>query len=626
MTSSDESLTSADGADTRTDQPERYRCLDYTAYYAGDDFKLFESPVTGARHVLPAISEQLLKPGDRFRTLDEHASIICLAPPFREVPVEAIRELLAGLASADLLISHRDLAARCAQLIGDHHPARIGVVGIPTCNRPGGLQRVVTSAIENARRHDRQVVIAVADDSDETHESENLAVLAELGATYGTEIWHAGPREKAAFAQHLADQSGVPLATVNIALCHAPGWPGAPGANRNALLLHAIGEAFLTLDDDMDLRVARLPEDDDGLALTSSGDPTQSWFYPSPAATLAATRFVDEDFVGLHESLLGFNVGRLAAERMGDRPLDLDRLSSHFLANLVPDGGAVTYTMAGVLGDSGLKESLPFFFADGPSLERLLSAKGGHRGAMASRQMARGVLRTTVSDSEFCMGANIGLDNRGLLPPFQTAARNEDGIFSVLVRGCIPSSFIGFLPRTVLHDPVVPRQFPVDRFQETVGVLEAADAIQHLIWSWPQPPGRSTTRRRLVSLGSFLIELGELEAVEFETRLRQIWLTLCSSEAAYIEKALRQQGPGEPTDWSTDLRRYLDTLIERLESDAPVSLRELEGRPPEEARGDLQRYLRDFGGLLCAWPDLVEAARDLRCRGIRLGRRVMGDG
>ena len=120
--------------------------------------------------------------------------------------------------------------------------------------------------------------------------------------------------------------------------------------------------------------------------------------------------------------------------------------------------------MAGVLGDSGLKESLPFFFAEGPSLERLLSADGGHRGAMASRQMARAVLRTTVGDTQFCMGANIGLDNRRLLPPFQTAARNEDGIFSGLVRRCLPGSFIGFLPRTVLHAPVDPRQFPVDRF------------------------------------------------------------------------------------------------------------------------------------------------------------------
>ncbi len=119
---------------------------------------------------------------------------------------------------------------------------------------------------------------------------------------------------------------------------------------------------------------------------------------------------------------------------------------------------------------------------------------------------------------------------------------------------------------------------------------------------------------------------------EFEDRLQQVWLTLCSSEAAYIERALRQHRTSQlaatspdrdvADAWSPDLRLYLDTLIERMDSDAPVSLRELEDCAPEAARGLLQRFLRDFGSLLCAWPDLVEGARELRERGIRLGRRL----
>jgi hypothetical protein len=241
---------------------------------------------------------------------------------------------------------------------------------------------------------------------------------------------------------------------------------------------------------------------------------------------------------------------------------------------------------------------------------------------MASRQIARGVQRTTVGDDDFCIGMNIGLDNRMLLPPFQTAARNEDGTFAVLVRLCIPGSFIGFLPSAIFHDPVVRRTFDVEHFEETIGVLQAADALQHLIASWPAPPTRSTPRHRLVSLGSFLVELGLLPAVEFEERLRHVWLMLCSSEAAYIERALRQHGNRPPEAWSADLRRYLDTLIQRLEADGPVAPRELLGHAPEAARGALQRFLADFGRLLSAWPDLVDAATLLRDRGVRLGRLV----
>src|SRR5947209_2601834 len=100
------------GAAPAFDSQTRYRCLDFTTYYAGNDFQLIESPVTDVRQLLPAISQPLLKACDRFRTLDEHAQIICRSEPFREVPPEAVRELLIGLVSANLLVSHQDLAAR----------------------------------------------------------------------------------------------------------------------------------------------------------------------------------------------------------------------------------------------------------------------------------------------------------------------------------------------------------------------------------------------------------------------------------------------------------------------------------------------------------------------------------
>ena len=185
--------TGAEAIPEPADGVLRYRCLDYTAYYAGDDFKLFESSVTGARHVLPAISEQLLKAGERFLTLDEQAAIICQVEPFRAVPVEMVRELLTGLASSDLLISHQDLAARCTRFIGEHRRATIGVVGIPTCNRPGGLRRVASTMAENAARHGRRIEIVVADDSDDACQIENIAVLREIAAQYGIDVWYAGP-------------------------------------------------------------------------------------------------------------------------------------------------------------------------------------------------------------------------------------------------------------------------------------------------------------------------------------------------------------------------------------------------------------------------------------------------
>lgn len=598
---------------------DRYRYFGDPIHDIGQHLRLFESANGGKRIFLSEERAAILRVCERLRPLDEHAQMarLRLRDRFRDLPMDEILGHLRALRDDGLLESTADLEARVRPPIGEHRTVSIETVGVLTANRPTGLRRVVTTTAENAARHGRRVQFVVADDSNDEGRQANLAALAEIKRRFGVGVAYAGPTEKASYARRLAEHCDVPLDVVMSAFRRPAGWPPAPGANRNVLLLHTVGEAFLSLDDDMVCRIGRLPEEAPGLALSGESDPTHWWFYANPETTIAQTQFVDADLLALHESLLGMNVGRLASEQLGTGQLDLDGLTDGFLENMDVDGGAVTFTMAGVLGDSGLRESLPFFYVEGPTLERLFRAEGGHRAAMASRQMARGVLRTTISDTDFCIGMNIGLDNRGLLPPFQTAARNEDGIFAQMVRSTIPGSFIGFLPRTLLHDPVIRRHYEIERFHESVGALEAADALLDVMKSWPHPPVRSTPRRRLMALGAFLVELGTAPAAEFEQELRSAWLGRCSWEAAYIEKALKDHGDRQPASWSADLQTYLEALQARLDSDPSPAPGELAGRPPEEGRAVMQRFLEDFGRLLQAWPDLVEGARELRLGGCR---------
>jgi hypothetical protein len=609
--------------ETSTTGQDRYSCLDYTAFYAGDELKLFETWATGARQVLPAISEQLLKACDRFRTPEEHARVICQEPPFQEVPVEAVRDLVAGLVAVGLLVPYADLVPRLGQRTGPHQAPTISTVGILTCNRPDALRRVVSTTAENAATHGRQVQFVIVDDSDAEQQGANLAVLHNLIERSGLNVWYAGPTEKAAFARDLASHCDVPLSTVNVALTRPEGWTAAPGANRNALLLHTVGEALLSLDDDMVCKLARLPAGDDGLGLTSLADPMQFWHYPSREATLLANPFVEDDFLALHESLLGRNVGRLAAERAADQPFDLDAIGSTFLRRLEPDGGQVTLTMAGILGDTGQAGALSFYLSEGPSRDRLLRAEGGFRAAMASRQVARGVLRRTVSEGGFCMGGNLGLDNRGLLPPFQTAGRSEDDGFAALVRRTVPGSFVGYLPRTIMHDPVVARRASTDNFDDAASELGVSEAMQRLLDGHPEPPSRSTTRRRQQSIGQYLVELAAVTPIEIEEHLHDILLGRCAADAALVEKARRRQAHlPEPEPWLPDLEQYQEVLRANMERSQPVTIVERPNDTPEAARAAFQAYLREFGHLLCAWPDLVEGARELRQRGRRLARQL----
>src|SRR5205085_701693 len=137
-------------------------------------------------------------------------------------------DLLEGLVVTGLLSAHSDVAERCRRFVGADHRAPIGVVGVPTCNRPGGLRRVLSSVLENAAVHGRRVEVVVADDSDEPCQRANVAVLDELARAHGIDAWYAGPAEKLAYARQLAAHCDVDPAVVEVALRQAPGWPGTP--------------------------------------------------------------------------------------------------------------------------------------------------------------------------------------------------------------------------------------------------------------------------------------------------------------------------------------------------------------------------------------------------------------
>ena len=92
--------------------------------------------------------------------------------------------------------------------------------------------------------------------------------------------------------------------------------------------------------------------------------------------------------------------------------------------------------------------------------------------------------------------------------------------------------------------------------------------------------------------------------------------------ASHLEGQLRRYG-GQPGFWADDVRRVLDALHETLTGGDFVVPEDLAGAfGREQGRALLPRLVRRFGEALQAWPDVVEAARQLRARGERPGRQV----
>ncbi len=473
-------------------------------------------------------------------------------------------------------------------------PARFASLGVPTRDRPDCLRRCLVSHLEGGRRHGRDNDVVVVDDSaTESARAANRELLRELAARWGARCLYAGPHERADFAAALARRAGVPEGPVRFALLNEGGWPVATGASRNALLLHAAGDLLLQVDDDTLGRAFPAPGAAPGLTFCPRPDPTEFWFPGGDGPVLPPDGGNGADLLAAHEELLGQTVPG-------------------------PEGGPVLATAAGVAGDSGMGTAAYFLLLGGASRARLVRSPDGYRAGLSGRRLLRAVTRATVCRPGFCMALNLGLDNRGLLPPFPPVLRNQDGVFAALLRAGSPDALVGFLPWVVPHEPPGPRPSLADGLREAATGVRAGQAYQLLIGALAPSLTVSGAGPRLRALGASLAELGAAPAGDFTAGMNALLRAAMGGLAARLEGLLAEQG-GQPAYWADDVRGLLAALREALPRPdwaAPTDLSAAFGREraPELFRG----LVRQFGELLRVWPDLVEAARDLRAGGVRL--------
>jgi hypothetical protein len=465
---------------------------------------------------------------------------------------------------------------------------------VPPRDRPDCLRRCLRTHLESGRRHGREHdFVAVDDSAAGAARAANRELLRELAARWGVRCLYAGPRERADFAAALARRAGLPEGLVRFALLNEGGWPVATGASRNALLLHAAGELLLQVDDDTLGRAAPAPGAAPGLTFSPRPDPTEFWFPDGDGPVLPPDGDGEADLLAAHEGLLGQAVPG-------------------------PQGGPVLATAAGVAGDSGMGTAAYFLLLDGASRGRLVRSEETYRAALTGRRLLRAVTRTTVCRPGFCMALNLGLDNRGLLPPFLPALRNQDGVFAALLRACRPDALFGFLPWVVPHEPAAPRPSLADGLREAGTGIRAGQAFQLLIGALAPSLPASGAAPRLRALGASLVQLGAAPAADFAAGMNALLRAQMGAFAARLEGLLAEYG-GRPAYWACDVRGLLAALREALpRSDwaAPADLRAAFG--PERAPDLFRGLVRQFGELLRVWPDLVEAARDLRAGGVRL--------
>ena len=472
----------------------------------------------------------------------------------------------------------------------------VTTVGIVTRDRETSLAACLASCLDNCRRHARSPEFVVVDGS-VVEESSARAALRALAAASDATIRYAGLAEKKRFADALVRESSVSEEIVDFALFGDRRCRLSTGANRNSLLLDTLDTLVFSVDDDTLCRTAVAPALQESVAFLSTYDPTEFWFFPDRRGALEAGRVVETDLLGRTEELLG-------------RPLT-DFESTAGLT------GRVAITLPGLVGDSGMGSPRYFLTLSGPSRARLLQSHTAYLSALRSREVLRAVSQPTIAASAFCMTPFFGFDNRLLLPPFFPVERNSDGIFGLMVHRYVKGSHVAFMPWLLLHAPPDPRAFDGDEAWTEAEGVKMADILIACIVSHAGSADAGGAAR-FQHLGRYLRDLASLTIDDFEAFVNAAQQLRNLAATTLLETRLREHR-ASPAFWADDVRRTIDALRKTVTKSDYIVPRELRNADDvNSARRLTPQLVSKFGGLLEAWPALVEAARRLRTNGCRV--------
>lgn len=564
--------------------------------------------------VLEAHVVDLLRGAKRFLTLEEHAAEAADRHGLDAEDTRAAYEDFVALEAAGLLLRYEDAEPKRSAV---PPPPPIDRLGIMTCERPHLAQRAFESVVVAARAHDRPLTLTIHDDG----ETPWIPTIAgSLPSSLRVRI--AGRADRMRFVKALAAEAkDVDPEVIRFAvLGDRTLLKNSLGANQNSAMLASAGHRFVCMDEDVEARSAAAGS---GAALASVSDPTYFELYADVDEAIDDTPAEDRDHLAPHDRALGQKLFDVLGS-LSD--LEVERAAPRLLDAYTSDRGRVAATMTGLVGDSGMGASSYLYLSEGATRERFLA---DYEALGHSRAVRRAAPRLTVTDGAFLMTTHVGFDARALLPPFFTLGRNTDGTWGQTLRTVSPHDYIAYLPRWFVHRPNA-RALDAAMREATAQTIRLDEIVQHAIHGAQLTA--STTEDALDDLGRHLVALSRLELDDFDAWLRARYWRTKAIHRAQLVKAL-EVGDGPP-EWERDLETLTRAAEETLLDGAPlvpvdlargmaaargVGAHEIE---PQAVREAMRSCLARFGATMSAWPRIVEAAKNLENRGVRLSRGI----
>lgn len=577
-------------------QPIRYYAETRAA--AGSRRLLLRNPINSRTAILDCEAATHLSVCSTFASVEEHCTRL---EQISGADRAECRSRLQYAIDAGLFISVEESKSLIKRFPPRKTRRTIDYIGIPTRNRPRLLDRVLMGLSSHLQIFERNVTVVIVDDSDDAAmQQANAKVVAAYRSDARMTIEYIDFERRARLVAELAADTGLPLEIVSFALTGASEYPLSTGAARNVVLLHTAGHCVLFLDDDVHMRLAKVPGSSEGLSFGDGG--FENTFFIRPE-DIERCDFVDENILELHEKILNADQMELLEEMDG-----AVCLPSHRMSRRIEGGDAnITVSQMGILGDCGLDTPLIFYLSGAETWSGMTREDSLYRAATRNRTVLRGSRNFLITNGVHAQTHCLAVDNSRDLPPFLPVMRAQDGVFGLLVHNCIPGSLFGLIPRAILHQPQPAREFLPETTMRCAGRFNLAESMMALITTAGTIPGAKSSQR-VQMLGRWLEQLRFAPEQELRERLRQVFDPLLIRTIQTMEKRL--ENTGRATCWSDDVRRIRDASLNGLNSVnhlAPVDLCHTFGET--EAVRMFRDIIVRFSAQLQIWPRLVESAR-----------------
>ena len=557
---------------------------------------LLRSSVTGQSVVTDHRTAKIASLCTDFATLVEHCSRLTSQTGAELKECEAILRLAIN---KGLCVSQRQLSEliQCSFRSGSAF-RHIDTIGIPTCNRPRILDRILHSISGHLREQQQNVTVLIMDDSStKTMQEANATVVAAHAKLSGLKIRYVDQDARKHYITTLARKSGVDRRIVAFGLERSEYYPVSAGAARNMILLQSLGHYILSLDDDIACRIVSVPGSTDGIEFA---DGTASRWFLKDADEVYSSRFVSDNLLDLHEKMLNMNAGTFTSPGQeitwtGSIPLDLYRRAQ-------PGRARIIASQMGILGDCGIDDTMPFYLQDSDGWSELVRNESSYSSGIRNRLTLTGAKNFMITPRIHSQAGCLGLDNTNGLPPFLPVMRGEDVVLGLLMRVCEPDGLFGLIPRAILHSPETARTFPPLSTSQRTGRFSLAETINLLITGTGGAWGRDSMER-LYSLARSLHELKRADDRDLRDHLHRIIVPVLRN---WMQKLEQRLDKSKAEIWTNDIRYIRDQLLcglNHFDHLRPFDLQAMCG--DDEAPSRLREVVSNFADFLDAWPTLV---------------------